>query len=65
MANLYIGNESIGGGGLLLVDTLPTANQSEYNKKMLYLMNGNLYYIVYSNGNYSYKQITSSEVNNG
>lgn len=34
-----------GGGGIVAVDSLPTANAAEYEKHLLYLQSGDLYYI--------------------
>ena len=62
MGKLFLGSDEIGGGVIALVDALPTANQTEYNKHLLYLYNGDLYFIKYSSGTYSYKKVTTTEV---
>lgn len=40
-----------------VVNSLPTANQTEYAKHLLYNYNGVLYFMIYSNSEYSYIQI--------
>lgn len=50
------------------VNALPTANQAEFDKHLLYLYNDSLYYIQYANNTYSYVEvgvdfITTNEIN--
>lgn len=54
---LFYGNVALGGGGLILVDALPTANATEYNKHNLYLYNGEIYYITEDSGTYDYEKL--------
>lgn len=54
---LSYGNVALGGGGLILVDALPTANATEYNKHNLYLYNGEIYYITEDSGTYAYEKL--------
>lgn len=54
---LFYGNVALGGGGLILVDALPTANATEYNKHNLYLYNGEIYYITEDSGTYAYEKL--------
>lgn len=54
---LFYGNVALGGGGLILVDALPTANATEYNKHNLYLYNGEIYYIIEDSGVYAYEKL--------
>lgn len=62
MGKVYLGSDEIGGGGIVLVDALPTANATEYNKHLIYLYNGDLYFIQYGSGTYSLEKIESTEV---
>lgn len=57
---LFYGNVALGGGGLILVDALPTANATEYNKHNLYLYNGEIYYITEDSGTYAYEKIPNA-----
>lgn len=54
---IFYGNVALGGGGLVLVNSLPTANATEYNKHNLYLYNGEVYYITYDSGTYDYEKL--------
>lgn len=54
---LFYGNVALGGGGLILVDALPTANATEYNKHNLYLYNGEIYFITEDSGTYAYEKL--------
>ena len=36
MGKIFYGNASLGGSGIVPVDTLPTANETNYNKHELY-----------------------------
>ena len=54
---LFYGNVALSGGGLILVDALPTANATEYNKHNLYLYNGEIYYITEDSGTYTYEKL--------
>ena len=64
MAKIFIGNNNIGGGGIVPTNNLPTANETNYNKHELYLNDGELKYIDYSNSTYEYKTLASSDVVN-
>lgn len=45
MANIYLGNIQLGGGGITPTNTLPTANAENYDKHELYLNGGELHYL--------------------
>ena len=62
MAKIYLGNVNIGGSGIVPTNTLPTANETNYNKHELYLYEGELKYIDYSNSTYEYKTLASSDL---
>lgn len=63
---LFYGNVALGsGGGLILVDTLPTANATEYNKHNLYLYNGEVYYITFDSESYAYEKLPNTITNSG
>lgn len=40
-----------------VVQTLPTASQTEYNKHLLYSYQNVLYFMIYDDGTYSYVQV--------
>lgn len=45
MANIYLGNTQLGGGGIVPTNALPTANAENYDKHELYLNGGELKYL--------------------